>query len=121
MKDKLEDAFSRQEEFMKILKDYDKLPEYPVDLTSKFGQRLAKEVVFNLSDELHEATATLKNKMHRISDDRSIDFDHYREELGDAFAFFMELCLISGISAEQLYDEYCRKNAIVRKRFESGY
>jgi hypothetical protein len=119
--DMLYDVFKRQEEFMELLRVNDKLPEWPVDLTTKPGQRLIKETVFNLSDELHEATATLKNKMHRLTDDRTLDVAHYREELGDAFAFFLEVCLLSGISANDLYEEYCRKNAIVRERLQKGY
>ncbi len=121
MTDKLEDVFERQEQFMQELRANDKLPEWPVDLTTKPGQRLAKETVFNLTDELHEATATLKNKMHRLTDDRSLDIDHYVEELGDAFAFFVELCIISGIDANELHREYCRKNKIVFDRLMNGY
>lgn len=119
--DMLHEAFRRQEEFMELLRVNDKLPEWPVDLTTKPGQRLIKETVFNLSDELHEATATLRNKMHRLTDDRTLDFAHYKEELGDAFAFFMEVCLLSGISSGDLYDEFIRKNAIVKERLKKGY
>lgn len=119
--DSLDDVFDRQTKFMELLRQHDRLPEWPVDLTTKPGQRLVKETVFNLSDELHEATATLKNKMHRLTDDRTLDFNHYREELGDAFAFFIELCILSGISARDLYDEYIRKNKVVLNRLQGGY
>lgn len=119
--DMLQDAFERQDAFMKILRDNDKFPEYPVDITTKPGQRLVKECMFNLTEELFEASFTLKNRMHRLTDDRSIDFEHYKEELGDAFAFFMEVCILSGIKAEDLYSEYKRKNQIVKERLEKGY
>lgn len=119
--DMLYDVFKRQEEFMELLRDNDKLPEWPVDLTTKPGQRLIKETAFNLSDELHEAMATLKNKMHRLTDDRTLDFAHYKEELGDAFAFFLEICILSGIDADSLYEEYCRKNKTVKERLQKGY
>jgi uncharacterized protein YktA (UPF0223 family) len=59
--------------------------------------------------------------MHRLTDDREIDFDHYKEELGDAFAFFLEVCILSGIDADELFAEYKRKNQIVRERLEKGY
>ena len=75
--DMLEDVFERQERFMLELKDNDKMPEWPIDLTTKPGQRLIKETIYNLVEELMEASFTLKNKMHRISDDRSLDLDHY--------------------------------------------
>lgn len=119
--DSLHDSFDRQTKFMNLLKDNDRLPEFPIDITTKQGQRLIKECIFNLTEELFEASYTLKNRMHRLTDDRKIDFDHYKEELGDAFAYFIEVCILSGISAEDLIGEYRRKNQIVRERLEKGY
>ena len=121
MSDRLEKAFILQREFMDMLVEHDRFPEYPVDLGTKPGQRFAREVTFNCLAELMEATVLLKNKAHRLTDDTEVDADHYKEELGDAFAYFIELCLVSGISAEQLYDEYARKNRIVRQRLQNGY
>ena len=121
MSDKLNIAFVLQREYMDMLVEHDRLPEYPVDLTTKPGQRLIKETAFNCIAELMEATVVLKNKMHRLSDDTEVDFPHYKEELGDAFAFLMEICILSGIAADDLYEEYMRKNSIVRKRLMDGY
>lgn len=119
--DMLEDSFNRQIEFMEELRVNDKLPEWPIDLTTKPGQRLIKETIFNLCEELFEASFTLKNRMHKLSDDRSVDVDHFKEELGDAFAYFMEVCILSGISANELHEEYKRKNKIVFERLRNGY
>jgi hypothetical protein len=121
MADRLEMAFTLQGEFMDILVENDKFPEYPVDLTTKPGQRLVKECAFNCIAELMEATVVLKNKMHRLSEDTEVDFPHYREELGDAFAFLIEICKVSGITAGDLYEEFSRKNSIVRRRIQEGY
>lgn len=121
MADKLDKVFTRQREFMDMLVEHDKMPEYPVDLTSKPGQRLVKECAFNLIEELMEASFTLKNRQHKLSEDRELDYEHFVEELGDTFAYFIETCLLCGITAEQLYDEYCRKNQIVKDRLKSGY
>ncbi|MHB8407797.1 MAG: dUTP diphosphatase [Acidiferrobacterales bacterium] len=121
MADQLDEAFQRQTEFMQLLRDADKMPEWPVDLTSKPGQRLLKEVMLNLIEELMEASFTLKNRTHRITDARQIDIDHFREELGDTFAYFMEICILAGFGPEELFKEYCRKNQIVRQRLENGY
>lgn len=121
MADKLEKAFMLQKEVMDMLVEHDRFPEYPVDLTTKFGQRLAKEVIFNMIEEIAEASFTLKNRQHKISDDRTLDRPHYVEEIGDAFAYFMELCILSGVSADELYDEYRRKNQVVRQRITEGY
>jgi hypothetical protein len=120
-KDRLDEMFERQERFMSMLRDNDKMPEYPIDLTTKFGQRLIKETVWNLVEELAEASFTLKNRMHRITDARVIDMAHYKEELGDALAYFLEVCVLSGFSPQELFEEYCRKNAIVVQRLVEGY
>lgn len=119
--DKLEDMFQRQSAFMEMLRKHDRLPEYPVDLTTKPGQRLIKEQIFNMIEELAEASFTLKNRNHKLTDDRSFDIDHYKEELGDALAFFMEVCILSGFTANEIFEEYKRKNQVVTERLISGY
>lgn len=119
--DKLDRAFCLQREYMDMLVEHDRLPEYPVDLTTKPGQRLIKETAFNCIAELMESTVILKNKMHRLSEDTEVDMPHYLEELGDTFAFFMESCILSGITASDIYNEYIRKNSIVRNRLLEGY
>lgn len=121
MADKLDKAFAKQREFMDMLVEHDKFPEYPVDLTSKPGQRFVKECAFNLIEEIMEASFTLKNRAHKLSDDAAVDFEHFREELGDAFAYFIEICHLCGITSDELYDEYSRKNHIVKQRLLAGY
>lgn len=121
IRDKLDEIFKRQIEFMELLKQNDRIPEWPVDLTSKNGQRYIKENVWNMVEELAEASFTLKNRTHRLTDARLVDVDHYREELGDAFAYFIEICVFSGISPDELFNEYCKKNAVVKARLENGY
>jgi hypothetical protein len=119
--DRLADMFRRQEEFMQLLKDNDRIPEWPLDLTTKQGQRLIKETLFNMGEELHEASHTLKNRMHRLTDARVYDREHYVEELGDAWAYFMEVLILSGVTPEEFHREYVRKNAVVIDRLQKGY
>lgn len=119
--DRLEEMFERQKQFMAELREHDKLPEWPVDLTSKPGQRLIRETILNLIEELMEASFCLRNKMHRLTDVRVLDREHYVEELGDAFAYFLEVCAFSDISPQELFDEYCKKNTIVKERLQKGY
>lgn len=119
--DRLEDMFERQTAFMEELRRNDKLPEWPVDLTTKPGQRLIKETIFNTIEELAEASFTLKNRMHKLSDDRTLDIDHYKEELGDALAYFLEIVILSGFTAKELHEEYKRKNQVVFDRLRNGY
>lgn len=120
--DKLEKLFKLQQEFMDMLVEHDKFPEYPVDLTTKPGQRFFKETAFNMIEELMEASFTLKNRMHKLSEDTEVDWAHFKEELAaDAFAYLLELFILSGLSADDVYEEYRRKNFIVRKRLKDGY
>jgi NTP pyrophosphatase (non-canonical NTP hydrolase) len=119
--DKLDDMYTRQRELMDALIAGDKLPEYPVDITSKYGQRQIKELTFAMIEEMTEGTYILKNRSHRFTDHTDVDFAHFREELGDALAYFLEICIFAGISPAELYEEYCRKNFIVKKRVTDGY
>jgi ABC-type transport system involved in multi-copper enzyme maturation permease subunit len=121
MADKLDKIFAKQREFMDLLVENDKFPEYPIDLTTKPGQRFFKEVAFNMIEELMESSFTLKNRQHKLSDDTEFDRDHFIEELGDALAYFIEALIVCGISSDQIYDEYSRKNSIVKKRLADGY
>ena len=119
--DRLKEIFRLQEEFMELLKLNDRLPEWPIDLTTKFGQRQIKEGIFNMIEELAEASFTLKNRAHRVTDASDVDIDHYREELADALAYFIKVCIMSGISADDLFVEYRKKNDIVKERLSRGY
>ena len=119
--DKLDDMFDRQRELMDKLITADKLPEYPVDITSKYGQRQIKELTFAMIEEMTEGTYILKNRSHRFTDHTDVDFAHFREELGDALAYFIEICVFAGISPTELYEEYCNKNLVVKQRVSDGY
>ncbi len=119
--DRLDRAFALQREFMDMLVEHDRFPEYPVDLSTKPGQRFFKEVAFNMIAELMEATVILKNHVHHLTDRTDVDFEHFLEELGDAWAFFMELLIIAGITPERLHAEFVRKNGLVKRRLAEGY
>lgn len=119
--DMLEVIFDKQRKLMDELVFHDKLPDYPVNMSSKHGQRLIKEMIFACVEELCEASYTLKNKVHRMSDARDVDLAHYREELGDSLAYFIEICLLSGMTASDVFSEYKRKHDIVMERIKDGY
>jgi NTP pyrophosphatase (non-canonical NTP hydrolase) len=119
--DKLDDIFRRQRELMDALIEGDKLPEYPVDITSKYGQRQIKELTWAMVEEMAEASYILKNRSHRFTDHTDVDFGHFKEELGDALAYFIEICVFAGITPQELYEEYCAKNLVVKKRVKEGY
>ena len=117
----LKKVFKLQETFMRRLHDRGKFADWPVDLTTKSGQAIVKQIIFDAVAELFEASFTLKNRQHRITNDTVVDLPYFKEELSDAFAFFVELCIVCGISADEIVAEYVRKNKIVTERLENGY
>lgn len=119
--DRLSDMFRRQREFMDMLRAHGKLPDYPLDLSTKRDQRHVKNCVWDAVEELAEATHHLRNKTHYVGDHAEYDRAAYKEELMDSFAFFMELLIFSDITEDEMYEEYCRKNALVKRRLEEGF
>lgn len=120
--DKLESMFADQHEYMQMLREHRSFPDYPVDLTSKDGQKLVKSISYECADELCEARQLLKNsKSHRAADIRTFDRDDYIEELTDALHYMIEIALVSGISVEELYAAYMKKGKINKQRIVSGY
>jgi hypothetical protein len=119
--DRLSDMFERQRGFMEMLREKGKLPDFPLDLTTKDGQGWVKRCAWDLVEELGEATHHLRNRLHYVGDHSELDTSSYKEELMDAYAFFMEVLILSGISEDEMYEEYCRKNGVVRRRLQEGY
>ena len=119
--DRLGDMFERQKQLMQLLIDHDKLPEHPIDITSKMGQRQIKELTWAMVEEMAEASYILKNRSHRFTDATDVDFAHFKEELADALAYFIEICVFAGIGPDELFAEYCAKNALVKDRVKQGY
>lgn len=112
--DKLEACFAYQAGFMSMLKADGRLQGWPIDLSSKEGQRYLQSFLWDTVREISEASATLKNRVHRVKEE---DFDRasFLEEMGDAFAFFMETLMLAGFDFNDLYNEYKRKNMLVRE------
>lgn len=107
---------------MRLLQAKRGFPEFPVDLTSKSGQRLCKEIAHEAMDELHEALQHLKNsKQHRATEVREFDRARYLEELSDHLHFFVELCIVSGVTPTELLLAYLDKGGTNVARIMSGY
>lgn len=107
---------------MRLLQQTRKFPEFPVDLTTKDGQRTVKQYSYECADELHEARQLLKNsKPHRATEISEIDMDEYKSELVDALHYFFEIVILSGISADELYEAYMKKGEKNTNRIKNGY
>ena len=72
-----------------------------------------------LQDELHEFLSETGWKPWASS--RHVNAEAARGELVDAFHFFMNLCLVVELSAEELYERYTIKRQRNIERQQEGY
>jgi translation initiation factor 2 beta subunit (eIF-2beta)/eIF-5 len=118
----LRGMFESQRSFMELLQAKRGFPQFPVDIKSRDGQRLLHDTAHYAMDELHEAMQHLKNsKAHRATEVRELDRQKYVEELVDHVHYFVELCILSGITDDELYDAYIAKHAVNVQRVHEGY
>jgi len=118
----LRGMFESQAKFMHLLCEKRGFPAFPVDLRSKDGQRLLKDTAHSAMDELHEALQHLKNsKAHRATEVVEFDRQKYVEELVDHLHYYVELCILSGISADELHAAYVEKDIVNTARVHDGY
>lgn len=89
-------------------------------ITDRDVQEFIKRMVFATIQELCEATHILENNPWRESTQHEIDSAHYYEELADAFHFFVEVLIASGVSADDLHMFYMDKNAVNLRRMMEG-
>lgn len=124
--DMLGNIFSRQTELMTHYHEIEKkngLLQYeklPIDLHDRHGQARLRELIRRTTDELSEASHTLKNSPWKQSHVLT-DVDHFYEEIADAFHFFIEFCISAGMTAEDLYSIYFKKSEVNRFRQKSEY
>lgn len=122
MSDKLQQMWDQQFAFMKLLQEKRGFPDFPVDITSKSGQKFLKNITHECMGELFEANQELKNsKNHRATEIAHIDRDAYVEELVDSLHFFFEIAIASGVTLEELHSAYMKKGEINFSRIENGY
>lgn len=121
----LQEIFNRQQELEDTYGPIEAGNGYPPptsrDIDDPYYQRYLEDAAHRCTHEIGEAIDCLKNrkpwKLTRTPTDR----DHYYEEIADAFHFFIRLCIHSGMTAEDLYNQYFHKSNINKNRQESGY
>ena len=123
--DKLDLIFARQREllerFHQIEAQHGLLPDpdVPVDITTHHGQAVLRSRAWNVTEELAEAMNELKNRPWKQKT-YPVDLEAFYEELVDALHFFVELCILAGLSAQDLFDHYMGKAAVNTQRQELG-
>lgn len=117
--------FRMQEHFMAALQTkngYDVVPDWPVDIAKKQNQQLCKSLAFDSMCELFEAVQHLKNsKPHRNTEIKEFDREAFKEELVDSFKFFLELLIFVGITPDEFYEAYSKKDKIIHQRLVDNY
>lgn len=123
MNDRLDKMFELRCSFMKKLQDIGKeMPNWPVDVADKRSQLFIKDVLYHGMEELFEALRELKNaKKHRQTDVPEFDRDHFLEEMVDAFNLFLEALVLVGISPQEFFVAYVKKDLIINKRIDEKY
>ena len=115
MIDKLEDMFLAQIELEKLHN-----LKYPVDIDTLEGQNKIRESIFYLVHELFEASEWMKIKPWRKTIIKT-DVVEFKKEIADATHFFLQLCIILGINAKELYDLYFDKYLENIRRINDNY
>lgn len=116
--------FNQQAKHMAV---YDELgghgglePHLRGDLDHRQVQRVLREFAGYTVEELYEAINNLKNKPWKQTDTPT-DVEAFKEELADAWHFFIELHILAGIDPEEVFRMYFRKTFINVNRQQNGY
>lgn len=111
--DKLDAIFSLQEELNKRI---------GVD-TSSLSEEEKIKWVLNYSRALQQETAELVDSVpwKWWAKYQTFDQQNARVEVVDLFHFLVSLAQVLGMTAQDLYDAYAKKNKVNHQRQETGY
>ena len=121
--DRLAKMFQLREEFMKAIREKrGAYGEWPVDIGDKKSQQMLREITLKGVEEMFEALGELKNwKSHRVTEDRNVNRDAFLEEIVDAFNYFFAVLILAGVDADELFNAYLKKNAVIHDRLNNNY
>ena len=115
--DMLSQIVKKQMEFQVILKS--KLPVFTEDIYKKENIDNLVFQLLGMFDEVSEALACIPWKPWKIN--QRLDINSFREELMDIFHFLINCCIYVGMSSEDIFKEFMRKNKINVQRQKDGY
>ena len=114
LRDKLEDLFERQKELQKKFgNDLDGFNE-------EERQQYTKDNILGLLDETHEILRET-NWKHWRKTKKPVNPENLKEEMADAFHFFINLCLAWDFSAVEIYEAYISKDEEIYNRIKEDY
>jgi len=123
--DKLDQIFEKRRAYMTALRSRvpDAYPEGNIDLSTRKSQQLCRDMALRGVEEVFEALGHLKNwKPHRQTEVVA-DFnrDEFKEEMVDAFNYFLSLMIMIGVDSDELFAAYDKKDKIIHERLKTGY
>ncbi len=122
--DKLDEMFRLREVFMKSMRENRPgiYPEWPIEIGKKQNQQLLRDTALKGVEEMFEALGHLKNwKPHRNTEITEFDRDEFLEEIVDAFNYFFSILVLTGVTSDELYDTYVKKDDIIHQRLRTDY
>ncbi len=91
------------------------------NIHTKEGNYLIRDMFNACVQEIGEAIQVLKNWKAWKQTEMPSDSEHFKEEVIDAFHFFVEGCILAGITPDDLHDLYFKKNEVNHFRQDSNY
>ncbi len=122
--DKLELMFELREEFMKAIAQANPeiYPSWPVELTDKKSQQVLRDTALKGVEEMFEALQHLKNwKPHKKTEVSEFNREEFLEEIVDAFNYFLSLLVLTGVTSDELFQSYVKKDRKIHERLKNGY
>lgn len=96
--------------------------DHPALLQGDAQKDYIRTMVLACTDELHEALREIPWKPWSGRQFYGYEEqDKFMDEMVDVFHFYMNLMLVVGMPAEELYRRYLRKNGINHDRENNGY
>lgn len=115
--DMLSQIVEKQKEFQEFLKV--KLPVFTPDVYTEENIKNLTYQILAMFDEVSEALACIPWKPWKKN--QRFDVCSFREELMDILHFLVNCCLYVGMSSEDIFNEFMRKNKINWERQRNGY
>lgn len=122
--DKLVRMFELREDFMKAMKSKNRgyQVEWPIDIGEKKSQQFLREITLKGVEELFESLSELKNwKSHKLTENPEVDKEAFLEEIVDAFNYFFAVLVLVGVTPQEFFEAYEKKDGIIHDRLNNGY
>jgi len=113
----LEKMFELQKQFQELIGN--EIPYDKVWLNNPINIELIKNQILALYDEVGEALREVPWKPWKRN--QQFNVSKFRMELIDIFHFLINLCLLSGMNAEDVFTLFQSKNQINKMRQKNGY